>query len=805
MGSRLLGRLSAQLVVIAILELQPVWAQTKPVSGRVVDSSGAAIVGATVTTLLSTGVIHGKTMTDSQGAFELPAVPFGRYSLTVEKDHFRTAKVDMEGAADSQTPPLRIVLQVATARESITVDGEPSYGVANASIATKLDIPLMETPMTVQVVPEQVIRDLGLTSSGVSNALAQQGVQTRGYAPSTEILIFRGFQSTTTLWNGFRIEEAFAVGEGNGGVWMDNVDRLEVVKGPSSILYGRAEPGGAVNILTKKPQPDFHAMVRTGAGSWYDRWLAVDVTGAANQNKTVIYRLNGGLETSESYLRFAPNYSSKGIAPALTWRIKPQTTLFFEGQYRSLSGANNYSQIPIDPATQLPIQVDLSYTFPRDTVSKFNQYRTMVGVEHHFGPNWSLIAKYMHDSVDSPLVQYIFYTDPTFPVQPSGVLPIRRNSIVTVADTKVDAGTLDVTGRAHRWGIKHTFLFGTDFYDYRYDARQGYNFDADPAFETNYFNPGPYPWNMIPLTDQFSVDRRSPAFYVQDQMQLPANLHLLVGGRYQRVNELITFISDDKYIRNVFLPRVGLSWRPRTWLSAYYSYGENMGVNNGFAFPNKPLVPERSKQHEGGIKTQWLNERLIATVAGFRITKFNIAAGDPDHPGFNIGLGEVQSTGVELGLQGAITKTLNVVLNYTYARPEVIIGAENASTADAQFIEAGQLLPYVSNRTFSSLMNFNMPWRSLRGWAVGGGVNWASATNPTASTTLPTGPYTGYTLASAFTSYRFPLERFDASIQLNVNNLTDERYLFTFSNNSTLVSGNYGTPRQVKLSLSFGF
>ena len=476
--------------------------------------------------------------------------------------------------------------------------------------------------------------------------------------------------------------------------------------------------------------------------------------------------------------------------------------MFFEGQYRSLSGANNYSKIPIDPATKLPIPVDPSYTFPQDTVSRFEQYRTMAGIDHRFGANWSLTGKFMHDYVDSPLVQYIFYTQPQFPIQSPGQLLIGRNSVVTVADTTVDAGTLDLTGHGTGLGIKHTFLLGADYYAYRYAGMQGYNFDNDPAFTTNYFNPGPYPWNQIPLTDPQDFRRRSPAFYAQDQMELPANLHLLIGGRYQRVNELINFVSDDKYIRNVFLPQAGLSWRPRTWLSAYYSYAENMGVNNGFAFPNQPLAPERSKQHEVGIKTQWLNERIIATVAGFRITKFNIAAGDPDHFGFNIGLGEVRSTGVELGLQGALTKNLNLLLNYTYARPEVIIGADNATASDAESIAAGQLLPFVSNRTFSSLMNYTMP---VRGWTVGGGVNWASATNPTATTTLPTGPYTGYTLLSAFTSYRLPLERLDASIQLNVNNLTDERYLFNFSNNSTLVSGNYGAPRQVKLSLRFGF
>jgi outer membrane receptor for ferric coprogen and ferric-rhodotorulic acid len=118
---------------------------------------------------------------------------------------------------------------------------------------------------------------------------------------------------------------------------------------------------------------------------------------------------------------------------------------------------------------------------------------------------------------------------------------------------------------------------------------------------------------------------------------------------------------------------------------------------------------------------------------------------------------------------------------------------------------AGQLLPEVSNRTFSSLTSYNLPWKSLNGWTVGGGVNWASATNPRSNATLPTGPYTGYTVVSGFASYRFRFERVQATLQMNVNNLFDERYFHYLRDSAGVASGNYGAPRNFRLSLRVGF
>ena len=167
------------------------------------------------------------------------------------------------------------------ASDADAAGGANGFLVQDASVGTMTQTPLMQTPMTVEVIPQRILQEQGITSTGLSNALAYVGVQTSGFGTQGETLTFRGFTTSTTLWNGFRIEEVTPTYIGGiGGVWMDNVQRLEVLKGPSSILYGQAEPGGTVNVLTKKPQKTAYAAVDAGTGSWDQYRVGADVTGA---------------------------------------------------------------------------------------------------------------------------------------------------------------------------------------------------------------------------------------------------------------------------------------------------------------------------------------------------------------------------------------------------------------------------------------------------------------------------------------------------------------------------------------------
>lgn len=680
-----------------------------------------------------------------------------------------------------------------------------AYAPRNASVGTKTDTPILETPMTVEVIPQKILKEQGIASQGLSQPLAFLGIQSGGWGAQGEFLTFRGFQTSTTLWNGFRIEEATPTSfQVNGGVWMENVERLEVLKGPSSTFYGRAEPGGTVNVVTRKPESELKAVVNTGISSWNGHRLAADITGAIDPGKTLLFRLNLAEEQQDSWYRWGPKYDSKGIAPALEWRVTPQTTLSYEGQYRWLDGNSGQPYVPIDPSTGNLLTVD-----PRDTLlpgnrAEFEQYRTMLSLNHRFDADWSASLKYMHNDADSPFNGSNFPFFFNFPVV-NGTLQTFLFTGFNSTRQITDATTLDITGRFSTLGLKHTIVVGTDYYKTRFNQIGGFDFSQT----TDYFHPtNPSP---VAATDFWDEDKEEMSVYAQDQIELPWNWHVMLGGRYQTLSSRsVTYfpslgpphVLDILYENEVFLPRAAVLWKFLPWMSSYYSYAEGMGANSGIDRTGRPLEPESSKQHEVGLKSEFFNGRLSAAAAVFELTKLNVASADPDLANFNVSVGEVRSRGVEFNLQGELSDNWNILFNVSHARPYVVTGTQAGSAFTGTAIVEGQLLPFVSNDTVSLWSSYEVPWYPLVGLTVGGGVVWTSAPNPSDGSTIHT---ESYTVASAFASYETEISGAKATLSLNVDNLFDERYLLSQADDGNVLGGNWGSPRQYRLNLRTEF
>lgn len=688
------------------------------------------------------------------------------------------------------------------------VADDTTYAAVNASVATKTDTPLMQTPMTVQVIPQSILKDLDVTGSDLRTPMSYVGVQNLGMQDSGDYLIFRGFLTTTTLWNGFRIEDATpSINYASGGVWMDNVDRLEVLKGPASVLYGRMEPGGAVDVVTKKPLADFRGVVYAGAGSWSNYWAGADLGGAIDDAKTLLFRLNAALETSDSWLQYGDNTRSEGIAPALEWRITPQTVLSIEGQYRKFNGSSNAQQyMPIDPDNGQSTVVEPKYTMMPGNESRFEQSRTYIALDQRFNAEWSASLKYMHSDADNPKYRNVLAAGgSSFPLGPgtTSLWVFEGNSQLTT-----DATILDVTGHASFLGIKHTLLLGADYYWKEFNQHSG----ADWAQTIDFLNPTPPA--AVALTDTWRLKNHEYSFYAQDQMELPHDWYLLIGGRQQSIDErnvsdmpsMFAPPEDVTYKTNVFLPRAGLLWQAAPWLSTYYYYTENVGSSNGLDASGSPIKPEKSRQNEIGAKSAWFDGRLNAAAAAFNLTKYNIASADLANPGFNIGVGEVRSTGFELDLQGALTPAWNMLANYTRARPYVVKGASGAAALQPQYIVKGEDLPFVSNDSVSAWTTYRFHGEALAGLRIGGGINWYSAPNPVDGATVDTD---SYTVASVFAAYDVVLGVQKVSLQLNVNNVFDEEYLVyqadDVSYGGNTLAGNWGEPRQFRVTLRTEF
>lgn len=678
-----------------------------------------------------------------------------------------------------------------------------AYLTESAATATKSSTSLQTTPMSIAVIPARLLQDQGITSSGLSNSLAYLGVQTLGTREQADYTIFRGFLTSTTLWNGFRIEDATpGINYANGSVWMDNVDRLEVLKGPASILYGRAEPGGIVNVLTRQPLQSFAGSLEAGVGAFGARWISGDVTGPLSNTDRVQYRLSLAQEDADSWYHHGQDYHSAGIAPVLAWQLSEDTEVRLEGQIRRLEGSAGQPYMPINPDTGEPLEVD-----PRDTLlpgnqASFRQDRAMASLDHRFTSGWSVSWKTLLNKARSPDAQTSIVcgwcggAGFNFPIEDGTLL---TDLMVGSSDSeqKTAATMMDLTGQFTAFDVEHRLLLGVDYYYKRFDQLSGWDY----AQTTDYFHPT-LP-DAVEMTDLWTLRNHESAVYVQDQMRFADGWHLMIGGRYQSIDEDNRFIGDTlAYRKDVFLPRAGVLREINPGLSVYYSYAENTGSSNGLDFEQQPIKPESSRQHELGVKALWLDGRLSATAAVFDLTKYNIASADPDHFGFNIGVGEVRSKGYELGLQGAITAHWQVLFNHSHARPRVLVGSAGANALQPQSITAGELLPFVSNRTTSFWTRYQFSPEADLGWAVGGGVHTASAANPIEGAVIQP---ESYTVVSAFTSYGLHIGGRPSLLQLNVNNLLDETYLLSVGDSGTIYGGNWGSAREVKLSLRMEF
>ncbi|MDD2769474.1 MAG: TonB-dependent receptor, partial [Methylococcus sp.] len=377
--------------------------------------------------------------------------------------------------------------------------------------------------------------------------------------------------------------------------------------------------------------------------------------------------------------------------------------------------------------------------------------------------------------------------------------------------SQVYYNTLNLTGHFHTFGLAHTLLMGTDF------NQTGYDFDAavygDNATPTsNLYHPVHN--NGLGALNYTLLQANSESWYgiyLQDQISLPYDLHALAGVRYDNAAESLSNNATaypesgatrtySKAQDSAVIPRFGLLWQPIETLSLYGNYTENFGLSNvAFSgFGNQPLHAETASQWETGIKTQWLDGKLGASLAAFKITKHNIATLNPACLSLSLTcyapLGAVQSRGLEFDLKGEILPHWQLIGTYTYLETEVL----NDVDAGGGPGDTGRPLIWVDNpRNMGSLWTtYEWTHGSLAGLTLGGG-------------TLLRGPLQsavgepGYGLVNLMAAYSLPLGASRLTAQINVDNLFNKAYWL--GTDWTGWNEYPGTPRTVLGSLRLEF
>ncbi|MDF5725100.1 MAG: TonB-dependent siderophore receptor [Rhizonema sp. PD37] len=661
--------------------------------------------------------------------------------------------------------------------ELVVTGEQDAYNSSNASTATRTDTPLRDIPQSIQVIPATVIQDQG----AVRLTEAVRNVSGVAFAGSSgdrgEDYTIRGF--TANIYkNGF-------LDDGNSSrAYREtaNIERVEVLKGPASVLFGRLEPSGIINLVTKKPLAEPYYNVSFTAGSYSFYRPTLDFSGPLTQDGKLGYRLNIAYENSGSFRDFV-NKDRFFISPVLNWKIGDKTNLTFEGEY--LHAENPLDRgLPVIDNKIADIPISRYLSDPRNQVV-VDESRTYLTLNHQFNQNLSLRSAVRVTTASE--------TNNRFVIQP--IFATSNNGTITLfnsgpANQYYETYFLqnDLTAKFNTGSVKHTLLFGTEV-GRLYEHDQG---QKGPDQPINIFNPvynfsydGPYqPFgNSTTNTNTFGI-------YLQDQITVFDNLKLLVGGRFDTYHsETQDFFnaSTAKTDSDAFSPRVGAVYQPTKEISLFTNYSRSFNPVSGVARNGSAFVPERATGYEVGIKGDFFNGRLSSTLALYTVTKTNVATADPSDPTgtFSIQVGEQRSRGIEFDIAGEILPGWKVIGSYAYTDAEV--------TKDNTYA-VGNALANTAQHTGSLWTTYTFQTGSLKGFGFGGGIfaNSRAYGDLDNSYTIP-----GFVRTDAALFYK--KNRLRASI--NFKNLFDVKYF----EGTFLRAANPAAPFTVQGTISWEF
>ena len=469
-----------------------------------------------------------------------------------------------------------------------------SYTVTNSFTATKTDTPIMETPFSVQTVTravmddQQVVRleDATKNVSGVQRILGDSVYENfliRGFDNAYNGLIFR---------NGYRLQS-----QANETA---NLERIEVLKGPASVLYGRIEPGGLINMVTKKPlsEPYYSAQQQFGSYDFYRTTL--DATGPILSDKSLLYRFNLAYQDNKSFRDFVAK-ERVFVAPSLSWQPSDATQINLNIEFRNEDRVED-TGIPAIGARPAPIPISRFLSEPNTKLDNHGWIADL-NWSHKFDDSWTI-----RNGVLANLVDYQLNGIPHSSLADDGILTRGVNFWDTKRET--ENVYLELTGKAETFGVKHNMLFDGDYFHFDESINNGLLDFGDPSLLTtiNIFDPH---YTGVDFGALAQLRAASPNFfwhladqwfglYAQDQITIFDKFHLLIGGRYDWAENSSAFsttgvdLKDDTIRVDGFRPRFGFLYRPWESFSIYAIYVESLGSNNGRSSTGSPFSPQEA-------------------------------------------------------------------------------------------------------------------------------------------------------------------------------------------------------------------
>ncbi len=637
--------------------------------------------------------------------------------------------------------------------------GEDTIVVNGGNTAMKINTPAAETPRSVSEVTRKDLDKLG--AKKVDEAMRySSGVFATPYGSDnkTDWLIVRGFG-----WSRYQ-DGLQTINENGFYTWQQEpygIERIDMLKGPSSMLYGQNPPGGLVNVVTKRPQRIPQGEIQLSYGTDDYRHLAIDSTGALDDDGDVLYRFVGFAEKNNGPLH-GSNNERYYFAPSMTFNLSYDTTLtLFSSYMKNNSKPTSGFKLPYGTLQNTPFgKVGRETTFDEPGYSQHDREQFTLGYEfdHQFGDVWSFHQNMTYSYLD---------------------LELRTAYGLSMADdTHVNRGLTYRNGSAQSWGVdnrmvgnwqfensENTLLLGIDYFAANSRGKDAnlYSFGAP----LDIFNP--VYGNYQPLTDAdtFShrTKRQQTGYYIQNQFKFNDQWLFLLGGRYDKATSSDIQTADRIDMDDSkFSKTAGIMYMAENGLNPYISYAESFQPLTGRDGNGKAYVPQTGKQTELGVKYQPEGFNGYINGALYELYQQHTLTTDPNAPAIRTQSGEARSRGLELEAVGNITDQLALRASYTFSK------VETTKSLDKSVI--GKRLPATPRHMASLWADYSFTG-PLDGLKVGSGVryigsSYGDATN-TSSMKVP-----AYTLVDAMVSYDINKSW---QVQVNASNLTDKTYV----------------------------
>ncbi|MBW3466977.1 TonB-dependent receptor [Arthrospiribacter ruber] len=756
------------LTYILVFLISPSFAQSNgKISGNIKYNDGSPVPFANI---FLEGTNMG-TVSKEDGSYEISGIPSGQYQLTVSSLDIvgQTVSIAIAGGQNMQVD--FTVEENTASLDEVVVSGQKRKVASITKSATEL----IDLPLSVQLVDQELlqqqqiidVRDAVKNVSGV-NATGTYG---GGYATYNA----RGFNMSNV--SSYRRNGMFIINMGHH--FNDNMERVEILKGPASIQYGDIAPGAVMNFVTKKPLEHDYKRLEMKVGQYGLFRPTLDVSGSLNEDNSLLYRLNTTFESSQSFIDHV-QHKSMMIAPSITWKVSPSLVWNVEMTVKDDDRVFNPGLVSPDGSLERLSELPIS----RFLGEPSNNYRFQdLGLysELHFNisPNWQLrnTSYYTNTSRDN---QNLYF--PNRQTDEQGNL--RRMTWIGQSYWRGWGNTLDLVGQLTTGSIRHNIVIGGDYMINNSYGTPPINVEADPI---NIFNPV-YGTVTLPKAMGYDGMKENGSFiqrgglYIQDQLFLwDERVIALLGLRFNHTQQGGIYTTDNPSpegyqddTKTPLSPRIGILVKPSQNLSLYASY-TNSFEQNGWDRVHQIVLPETdADQVEFGIKSNLLDERIGVGLAFFQIDKKNVVGrvfnltSEPTfpyliyHPVHQSAIyqdAHHRSKGIELDINGKITPQLNVNLTASYIDAVIV--------EDPAFESGNQLLGN-ARENFSLWANYKMDRTKLKGLEFGYGFFY-NGKFYTANDNLPHQETKAYWSMDASLGYNYK----NFFTRLNVTNLTD--------------------------------